>query len=168
MTDDLISQKTMLDTAVGISAAVSQKRPVAAHLLDPRQIHLGEHERFVLGGFGDHDPERVADERVTPEFDAGALAAELLEADAVHRGDPAAVRDGVAALDRLPRIELLLAVLRFLRGVPADRGRIKQNVGALQGGEPGALRIPLIPADQGPDRADLRIERAEAQIARRE
>ena len=74
MTDDLISQKTMLDTAVSISAAVSQKRPVAAHLLDPRQIHLGEHERFVLGGFGDHDPERVADERVTPEFDAGALA----------------------------------------------------------------------------------------------
>src|SRR5438874_12575827 len=127
MTDDLISQKTMLDTGVCIGAAVSEKRPVAAHLLDPRQIHLGEHERLVLGGFGDHDPERVTDERVTPEFDAGALPAELLEADAVHRGDPAAVRDRVAALYRFPCIELLLAVLRFLRGMPADRGRIRSE-----------------------------------------
>src|SRR6267378_6876604 len=122
MTDDLISQETMLDTGVCIRTAVTQKRPVASHLLDPRQIDLGEHERLVLGGFGDHDPERVADERVAPEFDppllppSRARTAELLEADAVHRGDPAAVRDRVAALDRLPRIELLLAVLLFLRG----------------------------------------------------
>src|SRR6267378_8381553 len=73
MTDDLISQETMLDTGVCIRTAVTQKRPVAAHLLDPCQIDLGEHQRLVLGGFGDHHPERVADERVSPEFDPPPL-----------------------------------------------------------------------------------------------
>src|SRR2546422_530364 len=127
MTDDLISQKTMLDAAVRIRTAVPKKRPVATHLLDASQIHLCEHERLVLSRFGDHDPEGIAHKRVTPEFDPCSLTTELLEADAIHRGNPAAVRDRVTALDRLPGIELLLAVLRFFRRMPADRGRSEER-----------------------------------------
>src|SRR5437016_10997074 len=99
MTDDLISQKAMLDAAVRIRTAVPKKRPVAAHLLDASQIDLGQHERLVLSRFGGDDAEGIAHKRVTPEFEppplpsAGALAAELFEANAIHRGNPAAVGD---------------------------------------------------------------------------
>src|SRR2546427_595986 len=166
----LVSEEPVLNAAVRVGAPVAQERPVAADFLDSRQIDLGEHEGLVLGRLGDQDPERVADERVTPEFDSRAppRAAELLEADTVHRGDPTTVRDRVTALDRFPGIELLLAVLLFLRGVPTDRGGIKQNVRPLQPGEPGTLGIPLIPADQRADRTDLRIECAKTEITRRE
>src|SRR2546425_1515671 len=146
MTDDLISQKTMVDAAVRIRTAIPQKRPVAAHLLDARQIDLCEHERLVLGGFGDHDPEGIADKRVAPEFDPCSLTTELLEADAIHRGNPAAVGDRVTALDRLPGIDLLLAVFFFLGRMPADGSRIEENVCALQRGEARRLGVPLVPA----------------------
>ncbi len=103
-----------------------------------------------------------------PELDAGALPVELFEAHAIHRRDPAAVRDGVAPLDRAPGIELRRSVFRLLGRVPADRRGIAQQVGALERREPGALRIPLVPAHQRPDRSHAGVERAEAQIARRE
>src|SRR6266571_3635433 len=67
-------------------------------------------------------------------FDPCSLAAELLESDAIYRRDPATVRDGVAALDRFPRIQLLLAVFLFLGRMPTNGGRVEQNVGALEGG----------------------------------
>src|SRR6267142_6677974 len=104
----------MLDTVVRIGPSVSQKRPVAAHFFDPRDVDVCEHERLVLGGLGDHHAERVADERVSPEFDPGTFPTQPLEADAIHRGDPAAVRNRMTTLDGLPGIELLLAVLLFL------------------------------------------------------
>src|SRR5437667_7914777 len=151
MTDDLISQKTMLDAAVRIRTAVAKKRPVAAHLLDASEIDLCQHERLVLRCFGDHDPEGIAHKRVTPELDPGALAAQPLETAAVHGGYPATVRNRVTALDGFPGVQLLLAVLRFLGGKPADRGRVQQNVRALQRRETGSLGIPLIPADQRAD-----------------
>src|SRR5258705_13100324 len=103
----------MLNTIVSISAPVTQEGPVPAPLLDPRHIHLRQHQRLVLGGLGDHDAERIADERVAPELQPRAFTTKLLEADAIHRGDPAAVRDRMAALNRLPGVELLVAVLRF-------------------------------------------------------
>src|SRR5712691_10245764 len=134
----------MLDAAVRIRTPVTQKRPITAYLLDASQIDLGQHERLVLRCFGDHDPEGIAHKRVTPELDPGALAAQPLETAAVHGGNPAAVGDRVTALDRLPGIELLLAVLLFLRGMPADRARVQQNVRALQRRETSALGIPLI------------------------
>src|SRR5882672_11705106 len=136
MADGSVSEEPVLNATVSVGSPVSEKRPVTAHFFDPPDVDVCEHERLVLGGFGDHHAERVADERVSPEFDPGTFPTQPLEADAIHRGDPAAVRNRMTALDRLPGVELLLAVLLFLRGVPADRGRIEQNVGPLQRSEP--------------------------------
>ncbi len=99
---------------------------------------------------------------MAPELDPCTLAAEALQADAIHGGDPAAVRNRMTALNRLPRVELLLAVLRFLRRMPADGSRIEQDIGTLQRGEAGGLGIPLILADQRADRPDFRVEGAKA------
>src|SRR5258707_11263003 len=124
----LVSEEPVLNVAVGVDAAVAQERPIAAHLLDPGGIDLRQYERFVGGGLGHDDAERIAHERMAPEFDAGALAVQALEADTIDRGDPAAIGDRVAALNRFPRIELLLAELLLLRRMPAVGGRVEQNV----------------------------------------
>src|SRR5260370_42044400 len=102
---------------------------------------------------------------MAPELDTRTLAVELLEVDAIHGRDPAAVRDRVAALDRLPGIELLRSVLLLLGGMPADRRGIEEDVRALKCGEPGAFRVPLIPTHERANRTDLRVERAKAEIA---
>src|SRR5439155_22270522 len=59
----------MLNAAVRIRSPVPQKRPVAAHFLDPRQIDLREHQCLVLSGLRDHDAEGIAHKRVAPELD---------------------------------------------------------------------------------------------------
>src|SRR5438552_8871291 len=115
MTDDLISQKAMLDAAVRIRTAVPKKRPVAAHLLDASQIDLGQHERLVLSRFGGDDAEGIAHKRVTPEFEpiplptARPAAAGASEPRAIPPGNPphAPVRSApsapVAPTHPLPR-----------------------------------------------------------------
>src|SRR5437867_9653713 len=108
--DGSICEKSVLDIAVRVGAAITQKRPVATHLFDPGQVDLRQHERFVLGDLGHDDAERVADERMAPELDPGALATQPLETAAVHGGNPAAVRNCVTALDGFPGVELLLPV----------------------------------------------------------
>src|SRR5512145_1234912 len=116
----------MLDAVIRVGAAIAQERPVTPDLLNTCEIDLDDRQRLLLARFRDDDAEWIAHERVTPEFDAGAppLTAELLEPDAIHGRHPAAVGDGVAALDRLPRVELLRAVLGFLGGMPSDCRRI--------------------------------------------
>ena len=52
--------------------------------------------------------------------------------------------------------------------VPADGGRVEEHGGALQRGQPRALGIPLVPADQRADPAGPGVEGPEAQVARRE
>src|SRR5216117_3947819 len=124
----LIGQEPVLNVAVRVDTPVAQKRPAAPYFFDAGEIDLGEHERLVLRGFRDDHAERIAHERVAPEFDPCAspppppspFTAQPLDADAIHRGDPAAVGDRVAALDRLPGVQLLLAVLLLLRRMPAD------------------------------------------------
>src|SRR5687768_10635836 len=106
MRRSLIGQKPVLNAAVRVRAPVAQERPVAPDLIDATHVDLGEDVLFLLAGFGHDDAERVAHERVTPEFDSGALPAEPLEPHAIHGGDPAAVGDRVTALDRFPRVEL--------------------------------------------------------------
>ena len=96
------------------------------------------------------------------------LLRRAFEAHAVHGGDVDAVGDGVRALDGAPGVVLRRAVLRFLRGMPADGGGIEQDVRAAQRGEARGFGIPLVPADQRRDAAELRIEGAEAEIAGRE
>src|SRR3989475_1289209 len=165
LSGESVSEEPVLDTVVRVGAAVAQERPVAAHFLDAGEVHLGNDELFGLAGLRHHDAEGIADERVSPELDACPLAIEPLEANAIHGRDPAAVCDRVAALDRLPGIELLRSILLLLGGMPADRGGIEKDVCALQCGEPGAFRIPLVPANERANRTDLRVERAKAKIA---
>ena len=56
----------------------------------------------------------------------------------------------------------------FSAGMPADGGRIEEDVRAGERREPRGFRIPLVPADERRDAAELRIEGAEAEIAGRE
>ena len=60
------------------------------------------------------------------------------------------------------------AELVFLCRVPADGGGIKEHFGALQRGEPRALGIPLVPADERADAAGGGIDGLETEIAGRE
>ena len=61
-----------------------------------------------------------------------------------------------------------VAVLLALRRMPADRGGVEEDLGALHRGEPRAFGKPLIPADQHADRRDLGLPRDEAGVAGRE
>ena len=93
--------------------------------------HFGDEHRRLRSRLGENSPERIADERVAEELDAvGARL--VLVADAIGRRDVDAVGDRVRALGRAPRFDLRLAVLRFLRRMPADRRRIKNYLGAEQ------------------------------------
>src|SRR6266487_169410 len=65
----LIGQEPVLNVAVRVDTPVAQKRPAAPDFFDAGEIDLGEHERLVVRGFRDDHPERIAHERVAPEFD---------------------------------------------------------------------------------------------------
>jgi hypothetical protein len=58
--------------------------------------------------------------------------------------------------------------LGFFTRMPADGRGVKENVSALESGEPGGFRIPLIPTDEHADSAEAGVEGSEAQVARRE
>src|SRR6266436_2897214 len=81
-----------------------------------------------------------------PEFQTGPARA--LVSDSVRGGHIDAVRQGVGALNQFPSFMLRLAEFGFLARMPAGGGGIEENVGALESGEPGRFRIPLIPADE--------------------
>src|SRR5438552_2970971 len=74
----------------------------------------------------------------------------------------------MSPLDGAPRIVLSDAELRFLRGMPADRSRIKQHVRALQRRQARALGIPLVPANQRAEASGAGVESAESEVAGRE
>jgi hypothetical protein len=117
--------------------------------------------------------ERIGEEAASPELQArafGAVAAyvAVFMSDAVDSGDIHAVGNGVGALDGLPGLVLRDAELIFLSRMPADRGGIEKHFGALQRSEAGALRVPLIPADERAHAAECGISGAESEIAGRE
>src|SRR5437867_12690908 len=124
----LIGQEPVLNVAVRVDTPVAQKRPAAPYFFDAGEIDLGEHERLVLRGFRNDHAERIAHERVAPEFDPCAspspspspspFTPQPLAAHAIHPRDPAALGDRVAASDRPPRVPLLRAVRRPLRRMP--------------------------------------------------
>ena len=60
----------------------------------------------------------------------------------------------MAALDRLPCIELRGAELGFLAGMPADGRGIKQNIRAGKRRQTRGFRIPLIPTHQDADASE--------------
>src|ERR1019366_10713286 len=60
---------------------------------------------------------------------------------------------------------LLDTELGFFARVPADRGRVDEDLGALHGRQAGGFGEPLIPANQNADAAKARVESAKAEIA---
>src|SRR5262249_59203319 len=102
-----IAEKALVDTDVGVDAPVAQERPVAPHVLETFQVERSDENRFRIGRcLGEDHAEGIGEERMSPELETGTLAVELLESDAVHRGDVAAVGDRMAALDGAPGLEL--------------------------------------------------------------
>src|SRR5215211_3984085 len=80
----------------------------------------------------------------------------FLVADTVWRGDEHSVGNCVCSLRGSPCLELRLAELRLLIGMPADCGGIEQDLRAEERVDARRLGIPLVPADQ---HADIRIAR---------
>ncbi len=139
-------QEPFLKIAVGLDAAVAEEGPIAADFFDPTQVAVGHQNFLPVGGrFGGHLTEGVRDERAPPELQR------VLATGAVDGRDIAAVGDGVPPLDRFPRAVLggALGVLFLLH--PPDRRRIKENLRARERGQPGGLRVPLVPADEDAD-----------------
>src|SRR5947207_13214430 len=56
----------------------------------------------------------------------------------------------------------------FLARMPADRRRIKNNLGATQCRQPSCFGIPLVPANADTDLAAICVPRLKTKIARRE
>ena len=118
----------------------------------------------IVRSLGEHAAEGIAHERRAPEFEASFRRA--FEAHAIDRGHVDAVGDGVRALHGAPGIVLRRSVLRLLGRMPADGGRIEEDIRAGERREARGFGIPLVPADQRGDAAELRVECAEAEVAR--
>src|SRR4051812_37879146 len=101
-----------------------------------RHVHFVEiawnNERFLFvdARFLENAAGRIRDEALAPELDAVASDWPF-EADAIRDRNVASVRDGVAALDYFPGAVLIFAMFGFFFRMPANRGRIKKNFGAL-------------------------------------
>src|SRR5215213_5226965 len=80
----------------------------------------------------------------------------VLVPDTVGRGDEYSIGNCVCPLRGSPRLELRVAELRLLIGMPADCGGIEQDLRTEEGVNARCLGIPLVPADQD---ADVRVPR---------
>src|SRR5437660_1741422 len=132
-----------------------------------RHIELHNQNLFLIGaGFCQDFSRRSSDKTLTPEFDA--IARQLLTTNPVRHDDVASVGYCVSALNGFPRGMLLVPVCGLFRWMPADRGRIKQNLRALHCGKARRLRIPLVPANQRANFAIACLPGAKADISRSE
>src|SRR5262245_57144858 len=91
--------------SVGVHAAVTEERPVAADGLDERGIAARDQNLLALAAFGDVAAEGVGDEGVAEEGDAVG-AGLVLVTDPVRRGDVDAVGDRVRPLADAPGLDL--------------------------------------------------------------
>src|SRR5439155_15565692 len=110
----------------------------------------------IMAGALQDRAKRIADEGAPPEFQAGPWRTFMT--DPVDRRDVDAVRQRVGALNQLPGLLLGRPLLLLFPRVPADRRRVKQDLRPLKGCQPGCLRIPLVPADEHPNAATVRLE----------
>src|SRR5205085_4292801 len=110
---------------------------------------------------------RAANKTLSPKFNSFAASRRFMT-DAVRRRNVTTIRNRVTPLDRLPRVVLRGAEFFFLAWMPADRGRIKNNLGAAQRRQPRRFRIPLVPANADADLAALCFPCLKTEIARRE
>ena len=118
-------------------------------------------QRFLGGGAGarDHFAERIDHEGVAPELELA------FDADAIDRRDEDAVGDRVAALNRLPRVDLFGADFLGLAMPPSDGRGIEQDLRTRHRGQTRGLGEPLIPAYEHADRTARGRMRDEVEIA---
>ena len=103
------SDEPLGEIAVGVDAAIAQKRPVSAAEFHPREITIRHQHLFAIDRPAGHDRSvRGGDERLTPELDP--IRMDRLTIDAVHdlvpdsvgRAHETAVGHRVTTLDELP------------------------------------------------------------------
>ena len=137
-------------------------------LVDAIPIDVGHHDLFSIDRSLCNDfAVRAANETLSPKLDSVAAGGRFM-ANAIRRGDIAAVRDRVTALDGFPGGMLRRAEFLLFRWMPADRRWIENDLRAAQRGEPRRFGIPLVPANADADFAVLRLPRLKSEIARRE
>ena len=133
-----------------IDASIAQEWPLATGLFNQRQVALCGEDGRLRTGLHEVSTKRIAHERLTKKFETvGAVL--RLEAHAIWRGDEYAVRNGVRALGRAPRVDLRISEGSLLRRMPGNGSWIEQNLRAKQRGDARRLGIPLIPADEHSD-----------------
>jgi len=126
----LIDQPS-IDFAVSIDAAIPQKWPMRALLIDAAPIDVGHHNLFPVDGtFCENFAVRAANKALSPKFNAIAARRRFMT-DAVWHGDIASIRDCVTALNRFPGGMLCCAGLLFFRRVPTDCCGIENNLRAM-------------------------------------
>ena len=145
------------DLPIAVDPAVAQEGPVAPDTLQVSQIAFHDQDLFLLAGcFTEHNTKRVAYKRSAPKLQS--TFGRAFVAHTIHCGYVDPIGNGMGALHRSPGIMLRVPVLSFLSRVPPDGGRIEQNFGALQGGQPRSFGIPLIPANQHANAPISRVE----------
>src|SRR5208283_5406876 len=171
--DHGLDHEPLHDLLVRVHSAVAPERPIAANVFYALEVHLGdEHLFLVVRSLGDHLSEGIGNERPAPElkpFTCRLVAPNVarLETHTIRHGDVNAIRNRVGALNGLPGVVLCLAVLRLLVRMPADCRGIEEHVRPLKGGQPRALGIPLVPADQRPKLPEIGFESLESKITLR-
>ena len=126
----LLINQAPIDFAVSIYAAVPQKWPVRALLVNAAPIDVGHHNFFPVDRtLRDDFAVRPANKALSPKFNAIAAGRRFM-ADAVGDCDIATIGDRVTALDGFPCGMLRRAELLLFRRMPADCRRIKNDLRA--------------------------------------
>src|SRR5262245_48299361 len=149
---------------VEIGPAVAEQPPGMAVAADLLEVEARRDDLLaVIVRLRDDRAGVVRDEGMPVEGDRDLLA--LLRADAVRGDERHDVRGRVALHRALP------VVARIERGIlrlGADRGRVQEDLGALERHRARGLREPLVPAHRDARRAEARRPDLEAGVARRE
>src|SRR5439155_12281123 len=99
----------------------------------------------IDGSLRQNFPTGRANKTLSPKLDAIAPGWRFMT-DTICRCHKAPIRDGMAALHRLPGGKLSGTIFFLLARVPPDGGWIKKNFRATQRGSVCRFRIPLFPA----------------------
>src|SRR5207247_3856245 len=154
--------------SVGFDPAVAKKGPMCSGSLHAVQV-AGDDKDFlpIVGGYLQKGSGGIANKTCSPEFEAARRRGALVS-HTVHGYDIDSVGDGMASLDNFPGGVLGDAVFRLFAGVPSNGRRIEKHFCSAQGGEPGSLGIPLVPADEDPDSGVARFPGVKTQVSRSE
>src|SRR6516225_10690823 len=140
------------DLLVGVDSSIAQERPMGSLLIDERQVNVCDKHLFLVHTrFGDDLSRRIRNKTLAPELDS-VSSVRCLEACPIRYRNEAAISNGMAELNCLPGRVLARAVFFLFGWVPANRGRIDEVFGAAESSQASSLGVPLIPANQNPDR----------------